>query len=58
MTYIIYAGWMWMTAAGNDEKITKAKATIRSGIIGLVVAMSAYIITALVVDQLIGSLGA
>src|SRR3989338_6100963 len=29
----------WMTAAGNDEKISKAKKTIRDGIIGIVIIL-------------------
>lgn len=53
ISYTVYAGWAWMTAAGNDEKIMKAKKTIRGSVIGLIIAMSAYIITATVVDRLL-----
>jgi amino acid transporter len=41
ISYIIYGGWVWMTASGDEEKITKAKKTIRQGIIGLVIVLSA-----------------
>ena len=41
ISYTIYGGFLWMTAAGNDEKITKAKHIIRDGIIGLIVILSA-----------------
>jgi len=41
----IYGGFLWMTAAGNDEQITKAKTTIRNATIGLVIILSAYSIT-------------
>lgn len=41
ISYVIYGGWMWMTAAGNDEKITKATATIRNGVIGLIIVLGA-----------------
>jgi cbb3-type cytochrome oxidase subunit 3 len=27
---ILYAGWIWMTASGNEEKIDKAKKIIAS----------------------------
>lgn len=41
----IYAGVMWMTAGGNDEKVEKAKTTLRNATIGLVIVLSAYSIT-------------
>ena len=42
---IIYAGYNWMTAAGNEEKVTKAQDTIKRAIIGLIIIVSAYAIT-------------
>jgi len=39
--YIIYGGFLWMTAAGNEENVTKAKKIIVDGIIGLVIVLSA-----------------
>lgn len=39
---IIYAGYNWMTAAGNEEKVLKAKYTLRSAIIGLLVTIAVY----------------
>ncbi|MBN2884443.1 hypothetical protein JXE04_00780 [Patescibacteria group bacterium] len=50
---MIFAGLTWMTAAGNQEKITKAKDLMINAIIGLVIVMAAYAITAFVGDQLI-----
>ena len=50
----IYAGIMWMTAQGEDEKVTKALNMIRSAIIGLVIVMSAYAITYFVTSKLTG----
>lgn len=43
--YIIYAGYLWMTAAGNSEQVEKAQAIIKNGVIGLIVVLSAYTIT-------------
>jgi len=45
LVFIIYAGFLWMTAGGNEEQITKAKATIRNAVIGLIILLSAYSIT-------------
>ena len=43
---IIYGGFTWMTAGGNEQKITKAKGTIFNAAIGLIVVLAAYAITA------------
>ncbi len=42
---IVYAGFTWMTAGGNEEKVEGAKTTIRNSVIGLVIVLSAYSIT-------------
>ena len=41
----IYAGYLWMTAAGNDEQVTKAQTTLRNSTIGLIIVIFAYTIT-------------
>jgi len=41
---ILWAGYNWMTAGGNEEKVTKAKNTQTRAIIGLIVTASAYAI--------------
>lgn len=46
----IYAGIMWMTAAGNSQQVDKAKGMLINSIIGLVVIFAAYAITAFVGD--------
>ncbi len=48
----VYAGILWMTAAGNEEKVTKAKDIITQAVIGLAVTLSAYAITAFVTSKL------
>ncbi|MFA7654274.1 MAG: pilin [Candidatus Magasanikbacteria bacterium] len=42
---IIYAGFLWMTAGGNEENVKKAKGYIFNAIIGLIIIFSAYSIT-------------
>lgn len=44
----IYAGILWMTAAGNDSKTDSAKSILTAAVIGLVIVISAYAITRLV----------
>lgn len=46
---IIYAGINWMTAGGEEEKVTKAKGTLTNAVIGLVVVLAAYAISYFVV---------
>lgn len=50
----IYAGVLWMTAAGNEEQVTKAVGIIKASVIGLVIIMSAYAITYFVTKRLGG----
>lgn len=50
---MIFAGFKWMTANGNDEEVKKAKATIKQSLIGLVVAISGYTIWNFVFQKLI-----
>ncbi len=50
---ILIGGFTWMTAGGNDEKVGEAKKWIFSGIIGLVIILSAYAIANFVVSSLV-----
>jgi len=50
---MIYGGIMWMTAAGNDEQIGKARKIITAAIIGLIIVVSAYAITAFIGTRVI-----
>ena len=51
---VIYAGFLWMTAAGNDEKVAKAKRILIQAVIGLIITLSAFAITNFVVNALTG----
>ena len=50
---IILAGYNWMTAAGDEEKVNKAKDTLTRAIIGLVITVGAYAISQFVMDRLL-----
>jgi len=49
---MIYAGILWMTARGNEQSVTKAQDLITAAVIGLVIVLSAYAITAYIGAQL------
>lgn len=42
---IVYSGFLWMTARGNETIVEKAKTTLTNAIIGLVITLSAYAVT-------------
>ena len=42
--YIIYAGFLWVTAHGDEDRITKAKSILKNNIIGVVVVLAAGVI--------------
>jgi cytochrome bd-type quinol oxidase subunit 2 len=42
---ILLAGYQWMTARGDEDKVRKAQATIQRAIIGLIIIIAAYAIT-------------
>jgi cytochrome bd-type quinol oxidase subunit 2 len=50
----IYAGILWMTAAGNEERVKKATSIITTAVVGLIIVMAAYAITFFVTTRLGG----
>lgn len=50
LAYMIWAGWLWMTASGNDEQVSRAKHMITSAIIGIIVILAAYAITYFIIS--------
>lgn len=50
---IFYAGFQWMTAQGNSDKVEKAKETILAAAIGLIIVLAAYAITNFVFTNLV-----
>ncbi len=50
---ILYAGFLWMTAAGEVDKVDRAKKTLISAIVGLVILLSAFGITSFVISRLL-----
>ena len=52
---IIYAGFLWMTSGGNEEKVEQAKKTLTNAAIGLIIILSAFAIASFVLNSLIGA---
>lgn len=49
---LIYGGWLWMTARGNDSQIDKAKNILKEVIIGLIIIILARLFTEFILYQL------
>lgn len=57
ISLVIYAGFIWMTSGGNDEKITQAKKILKNALIGLIIILSAWGITTFILTKLLAATG-
>lgn len=48
--FVVYAGFLYLTAAGNPDAVKKAKALLTQAIIGIVIIVAAYAISSFVID--------
>lgn len=53
---LIWAGIMYMTAAGDPGKVDKAKKMMTQSVIGIVIIVSAYSISTFIIGQLQGAI--
>jgi hypothetical protein len=53
---ILYGGFVWLTAAGNEDKVSTAKKIIAAGIIGLIIILAAFLIVSFVISNVSNSL--
>ncbi len=54
---VLFGGFLWMTAAGNTEKIEKAKKILGNAVVGIIIIIMAYAISYFVVNQLLKAAG-
>ena len=55
---MLYGGFVWMTAAGNEERVGTAKKIITAGVIGLILIFVSWAIAEFVITSLIKATGA
>ncbi len=48
--FILYGGYLYVTAAGNDDQVSKAKKIVGGALIGILIAASAFAITNTIVE--------
>jgi hypothetical protein len=54
---ILWGGFQWLTAGGNEDKVAGAKKTLIAGIIGLIIIIAAFAIVQLIVNTTTNLLG-
>jgi len=53
LVLMVYGGALWMTARGDEKMVTRAKDTITRNVIGLIIVLASYAITAFVFSRLL-----
>jgi len=54
---IIYAGYLWMTAGGNEQQIERSKLILRNAVIGLVIILMSWGIAAFIISRVSDATG-
>ncbi|MEI6596597.1 MAG: Ig-like domain-containing protein, partial [bacterium] len=54
---IMYAGWLWTTSEGNEEKIEQAKKILKNAVIGLIIILASFAIVSFILNTLLGAAG-
>ncbi|HDQ23061.1 MAG TPA: hypothetical protein ENN28_03790 [Candidatus Uhrbacteria bacterium] len=50
---ILYGGFVWMLSGGNEEKVKKAKDTMVSGIIGIVIVLTSFSLANFIINSIL-----
>ena len=53
LVLMLYAGFLWMTAQGEDAKVKKAREMITQAIIGIIIIAAAFAISNFVLKSLV-----
>lgn len=52
---ILYGGFLWMTARGNEEQVKKALELIKSAVVGLVIVFISYVVTQFILSRFLSA---
>ncbi len=52
---MFYGGYLWMTARGSEDQISKAKRVLIAAVIGLALIVAAYAVTAFIVGRAVSA---
>lgn len=53
LVLLLYAGFLWMTAQGDEKTVEKAKGIIKQAIVGLIVIVAGFAISNFVLGSLV-----
>lgn len=53
---VIYAGFLWMSSGGEEDKVKRAKDILRNAVIGLAITLAAWAITTFVLTRLFAAI--
>ena len=51
LVYVIYGGYLWMTAQGEKDKVDKARGVITNAIIGMIIISLSFAISSYVIEK-------
>ena len=54
VAFVIIGGYMWMSSAGNPEKVKQAQGTLTWAILGLVFVLLVRLLLGTLVDYIVG----
>jgi len=49
---ILMGGFKWMTAGGNEDKVSEAKKLLGAGVIGLVIVLAAWAVSTFIIGAI------
>lgn len=52
---IMYAGWLWMVSEGDEQKVKKAKDTLKNAVIGLIIMLASFAIVSFILQEMQGA---
>ena len=55
LALIVYAGFLWLTSAGNKDQVEKAQQIIAASVIGMIIIFAAFAITQFVLNVILGA---
>ncbi|MEO5927712.1 MAG: MMCAP2_0565 family pilin-like conjugal transfer protein [Patescibacteria group bacterium] len=53
--YLLYAGFLWMTAGGDEGQVKKARTMISQAVVGLIIIVAAFAISTFVLGSLVNA---
>ncbi|MDD4994945.1 MAG: IPT/TIG domain-containing protein [Patescibacteria group bacterium] len=57
LIFVLYGGFLWMTAGGDEEKVGNAKKVLTNAVIGLAIILTSFAISQFVLNSLLRATG-